>query len=92
MSRSRSRLLSEARPRLVDAICREISRRRLTCAQVTQLYEGFHRGLMSDLNVARHSGDFTNLGADRLFGIAEALDIDTQPLLYPPAKAMRMAA
>lgn len=92
MSRCRSRTLTDARPRLVDAICREIARRRLTCAQVSALYEGFHRGLMSDLNVARHSGDFTNLGADRLFGIAEALQIDTQPLLYPPARVERMAA
>ncbi|GLQ53588.1 hypothetical protein [Devosia nitrariae] len=86
MSQLRSTTLESARPRLVDAIVRHVDGHRLRSQQIKERYRAFDRRLMSEIRAARAHGDFCRLGPDRLIAIAEALDIDTQPLLYPPAE------
>lgn len=82
----RSRRLQAAVPRLIDSICREINRRGLTSAQVKELYPTIKRENLWRMRQAWHAGEThnTGFGPDRLMAIAEALEIDTQPLLYPP--------
>jgi hypothetical protein len=88
----RSRRLQAAIPLLIDRICREINRRGMTAGDVSALYP-ISRQHQYHLRKAWLDGADVHVGfgPDRLIALAEALGIDTQPLLYPPEQERRAA-